>query len=979
MLGATATALLVIFALVVAATLVLAARNRLAFRIGMRNVRRARGRTVLLLLGLLIGTTIISGSLVINDTVSAVNVHFVIQSYGYTDEGIFNQTASGGFQLYPYSVYTNVSSALGTNPNVAALTPEIVSATQAIDHRNRIPETNLDLVGVNGNQSTQLGPFVTDSGTHLAGPGPGQTYLDDQAATQLSANVGDTLSLYGPTGVPMNVTVSAVVQDDARGGTFYLFAGESGNVFLDLAGAQTLLAAPGMINFIAATNPGGIQDGAARSPAASTALNASLVAAHVPSGLTVHSLLNPALSQAVTSGQSTATFFIVFGLFSIIAGAILVVSIFVMLAEERMGEMGTIRAIGLPRRQLVFAYLFEGFAYAVGSSLAGAFLGVGVGYGMVYAFSQLFSGGGVSGSAILQSFTVTPDSLVIAYTIGFLLTLITVAAATGRASRLNIVRAIRSIPEPPPPIRTYTRLAYAGVPILLLGAVLFAFTFRGTGDVSYPNIGVAMIVMGAAMVAARFLRNRIVFSAAGASLLLWAGVEPLQVAVLGSHHSGGIFIVFVFGMELILGAVLLYVFNASMLVDVLVRIFGGSSRRVAIAQTGLMYPGRRPVRPALTLTIFTLVVFTVVVVAGFGASLTTAEENTLSAQTGGYSFFGQTATALPNIAATIHNNSTLGPEFSNVVPLVVGGAFLNWSTLPAAYLPYSDAIFSAPMGLPFASDFYGSNQFTFSSTVGGMGTSATWNRLATDPTAAIVDGSFSGGGFAGPHPTLTTGTTLQVANPLTGKTETLTVIGILTGSLLGGVWLNPSTARSLGFTSLSGALLNVASGVSSVKASQDLKTAFFTDGMVLLDFHQVLATSIEQFNGILTLLEVFAALGLAVGIAAMGIVALRAVAERRREIGMTRAAGFTRTDVFLSFLLEYSFISLLGIGIGTLLALLLDYEATLQPGSGLTYTIPWLTVIAIVVVSYSLTVVAISGPALRAARLPPSEAVRYIE
>jgi putative ABC transport system permease protein len=979
MLGAAATFLLVVFALVVVVTLGLAATHRLAFRIGMRNVRRARGRTILLLLGLLIGTTIISGSLVINDTVSAVNVHFVIQSYGYTDEGIYNQTAAGGFQLFPYSVYTNLSGAVGNNPNIVGLTPEIVTVTQAIDHRNGVPETNLDLVGVNGNQSGQLGPFVADSGTHLTGPGPSQTYLDDQAASQLGATVGDSVSLYGPTGHPMTVTVAAVVKDDTRGGTFFLFAGESGNVFLDLATAQTLLATPGLINFIAATNPGDIQAGASHSPASSAALNASLVAAHVPAGLTVHPLLDPALSQAVTSGASTATFFIVFGLFSIIAGAILVVSIFVMLAEERMGEMGTIRAIGLSRRELVFAYLFEGFAYAVGSSLAGAFIGVGVGYGMVYAFSTLFSGGGVSSSSILQSFTVTPDSLVIAYTIGFLLTLLTVAAATGRASRLNIVRAIRSIPEPPPPIRTYTRIAYAGVPLAILGMLLFASTFRGTTDSSYPNIGVAMIIMGGAMVAARFAKNRLVFSVAGAALLLWAGYEPLQVAVLGTQHAGGVFIVFVFGMELILGAVLLYVFNATVLVDALVRIFGGSSRRVAIAQTGLMYPGRRPVRPALTLTIFTLVVFTVVVVAGFGASLTTAEEHNLSAQTGGYSFYGQTAIPEANIAAAIHNNSTLGPEFSTVVPLVVGAAFLNWSTIPAAYLPYSYPIYSAPTGLPYATDFASSNQFTFTSTVGGASASATWNRIATDPTAAVVDGSFAGGGFGAPHPTIPVGATLNVANPLTGKATNFTVVGVLTGALLSAVWLNPAASRTLGFANLTGALITVAPGVSTVKAAQDLKTAFFSAGMVLLDFNQVLATSINSFNGILTLLEVFAGLGLAVGIAAMGIVALRAVAERRREIGMVRAAGFTQSDVFLSFLLEYSFISLLGIGIGTLLAILLDYEATLGNGNMLTFTIPWVTIAVIVLVSYLLTIVAISGPALRAARLPPSEAVRYTE
>jgi hypothetical protein len=82
-----------------------------------------------------------------------------------------------------------------------------------------------------------------------------------------------------------------------------------------------------------------------------------------------------------------------------------------------------------------------------------------------------------------------------------------------------------------------------------------------------------------------------------------------------------------------------------------------------------------------------------------------------------------------------------------VVPLVASGAFLNWSGLPSAYLPFSSAIFSAPLGLPYASNFYASNQFTFSATVGGASGSATWNRLSTDPATAVVDGSFAGGGF----------------------------------------------------------------------------------------------------------------------------------------------------------------------------------------------------------------------------------------
>ena len=54
-------------------------------------------------------------------------------------------------------------------------------------------------------------------------------------------------------------------------------------------------------------------------------------------------------------------------------------------------------------------------------------------------------------------------------------------------------------------------------------------------------------------------------------------------------------------------------------------------------------------------------------------------------------------------------------------------------------------------------------------------------------------------------------------------------------------------------------------------------------------------------------------IGLFVGIAAVGVIAFRTVVERRQQIGMLRAIGYTRRAVALSFLMESSFIALLGI------------------------------------------------------------------
>mgnify|MGYP003380673184 CR=1 FL=1 len=70
-------------------------------------------------------------------------------------------------------------------------------------------------------------------------------------------------------------------------------------------------------------------------------------------------------------------------------------------------------------------------------------------------------------------------------------------------------------------------------------------------------------------------------------------------------------------------------------------------------------------------------------------------------------------------------------------------------------------------------------------------------------------------------------------------------------------------------------------------------------------------------RGILQLFQGFLALGLLVGIAALGVISARTVVERRQQVGMLRAIGYQPEMVALSFVLETSFIALVGIGLGT--------------------------------------------------------------
>ena len=977
------TGAVLILLVVAIVTVVLAVRHRLAFRIAMRNVRRGRARTALLIAGLLVGTTIVSGSLVVGDTVQTLGYHYVYIGAGYVDESISAESTSGGASYYPYSVYTETVSLTAGYHSIVGITPEIVSAASAYDRTSGTPETDLNLIGVNGNQSGALGSFVADNGTAFSGPLPGHVLLDDQAASALNATAGDSLLVYGAAVVPL--IVQAVVQENLRGG--FITAGLTpGNLFVTLSTAQQLEGVPGKINYIAVTNTGSQSAGAASSSSVSAYLNTTLASVLSANGLTVKTPLETALAQETTSSQSIETLFLVLGLFSILAGAMLIVGIFVMLAEERKGEMGMLRAIGMQRRELVYTYFFEGVAYSGGSALAGTFVGAGVGYFLIYLVGFLLKSEGIPESAILQSFTLTGQSLLLAYVVGFLLTLVTVVIACQRASRLNIVRAIRDVPEPRPAVRTYTFLAYLGAVLVLVGLLLFATTYRGTGDIAYPIIGGALVILGVGLIAARFVRNRYAFTAVGAALAVWSGWEPLHTYLLGSQHSGGIFLLFVVGIILVGGVLMILLMNATLIARLLRGLLGRKAQSSPVVRIGLDYPTRQPSRTAVGLTIFALVVFTMIGTAAAGSTLQGSLNDAVSAQAGGYSFFGYSFTPLPQLWNDIEANATLAPLFVNAAPLVVGAVHVNVAGYSSN--PYSDSIYAPPTNESGPASFTATNQFSFESTLNGMNRTAVFAELARNTTVAIVDETYAN--IANPfatgssnHPKLNVGDSIELTTPAGGHPTNVTVIGILTESIIGGVWVNPATTASMGYTNDSAYFLTVASGVSTTYAALEAKKAFFPAGLVLYDLRGLLAQSISTTEGFIGILEVFVGLGLGVGIAAMGIFALRAVAERRRDIGMLRASGFTRGKVLKSLVLEYSFVTVMGIAVGVALGLLVIYNVSVSPSAtadGLQqFVAPWLTVVEVGVIAYLLVLVAIAVPALRAARLPPAEAVRTSE
>jgi putative ABC transport system permease protein len=121
-------------------------------------------------------------------------------------------------------------------------------------------------------------------------------------------------------------------------------------------------------------------------------------------------------------------------------------------------------------------------------------------------------------------------------------------------------------------------------------------------------------------------------------------------------------------------------------------------------------------------------------------------------------------------------------------------------------------------------------------------------------------------------------------------------------------------------------------------------------------------------------------LGLFVGIAAVGVVAFRSVVERRQQIGMLRAIGYTRGTVALSFVLESAFVAALGIVSGVGLAIWLAYFLITSddfPTSDAGFVIPWLQIALISAFAFVASLFMTIIPSRQAAGVPIAEALRY--
>jgi putative ABC transport system permease protein len=962
-------------------------RRPVIFKLGMRNIPRRKAQTVLIVVGLMLSTLIISAALGTGDTLDYSLTKDIYQNYGNVDTLVVQSQQVDA----PYidrttkidaSALALVETALAGNPDVDGIMPLLDEHVPVQNLTKQQAEPNVVLIGVDPARLDHFGGLRSPEGHAIdlgAIPANG-VVLSEKAADELDATVGDTVAI-SYENAPYELTVAGIAEDTylsgyRRGREDYL---EYPGLVMPLTALQELTGQTDKLSAIAVSGAGGVLDGYTHSDAIKESLRPSLTG----TGLGVDVVKSKAVADGERIASAFTSIFLILGLFSIMAGILLIVLIFTMLAAERRSEMGMARAVGTQRRQLIQQFVAEGAGYALLAGIVGSGLGVAASVGIANAMKLLF------GQYVPISPHVEPRSMVVAYCLGVFITFLTVIGSSWKISRLNVVAAIRDIPEAGRGKRRIRSLLF-GV-LLLAGGAFLTLAGLGNDQAILFFSGASLAPFGLAMIL-RFFRvpSRPVFSLVGLEILtVWLLPESVGEKIWGNLDRG-IELFFLSGVFMVVGATILIMQNTDVLLAAVGTLGGVFQSKLPAVRTAVAYPGAARGRTGLAIAMFSLIIFSLVMMATMSKNYDAL-------------YSGEDANAGWDVRA---DATGANPPADFTSALQAKG--VDTSDFAATGITTNPSQFSSELRLAgtdewkkwpvkgMDADFVASTTFRFSQRAEGYATDADIvAALRHDPNAAVIDAqAVSQGGDIGNDDSAFSLTGLKTGDKVfapvkvelagaDGAGHTVTIIGVIDQKVgsLNGLFTSQATIAAvyphLASTSYYVALTDE---VRADAVAKEIEAALLQNGVQGIAIRDELRDQQKQETGFLYLIEGFMGLGLVVGIAAVGVIAFRSVVERRQQIGVLRALGFSRGLVSLSFLIETAFVVGMGIVAGTVLGIVLAYNLFVSDdgaGSNAAFMVPWPVISVILVATMAMALLMSWLPSRQAARIAPAEALRY--
>ncbi|MFC1415133.1 ABC transporter permease [Streptacidiphilus cavernicola] len=453
------------------------------YRTALRNVVAHKGRLLMTMLAVLLGTAFVAGTMVFSDSVGKAFKDSVSNNYAGVSVQVSNNAvgADAGAVRDPSGTRPLTDATL---KRIAAL-PGAASARGTVTGFAGLADPHGDLIGSQG--STFGGNWVPGADGKdplhpmVQGAGPTDPHgiaIDRKTAQDNGFKVGDTvrLAVNGPV-MPMTVTGIFSTDDPqvASGGSLVLF---------DNATAQRTYLAPGQYDSVEVAAGPGVSQAALRAEVAAVVPHSSNIKVKTGAQLTADETTQ--VDQA-TSGLRTAL--LAFAGIALFVGIFLIANTFTMLIAQRTRELALMRAIGASRRQITRSVLLEALFVGLVASVGGLAAGIGIGA----LLQSLMGGSGVPKGSLVLS----PTTVVATLVTGIVVTVLAALLPSLRASRVAPVAAMNSNDQPATQkslvVRNSVGAAFFG---LGLASVLYGTSLGGSAGRAPVGLGAGLILIG---------------------------------------------------------------------------------------------------------------------------------------------------------------------------------------------------------------------------------------------------------------------------------------------------------------------------------------------------------------------------------------------------------------------------------------------------------------------------------------------------
>ena len=445
-------------------------------RATFRSLLARKLRLLLSATAIVLGVSFVAGALTLTDTLGKVFDNLFTDVSAKTSvvvrgTKVFEGGSHGDAQRLPVPV--KLLSALRSVDGVAGATGDVSGYAALLDRKGKVVGTSgAPVLGVNYDANPATSGFTLRAGR--APVGPTDVALDATTAKESSFAPGDPVTVLLRSG-RRTLTVSGVFgfgKNDNLAGAKIIAFGQ--------AIAEEELGRPGEYDVVRLAAVKGVSDTALR----------DRVRALLPRG-----------TEAVTGQESASetskqikdalgffnVFLLVFAAVALFVGAFLIFNTFNILVAQRQRELALLRALGASRGQVTRSVLVEGLVVGLLASAIGLGAGVGVAAGLRALISS-FGGALPSGPLI-----VTTRTVIAAFAVGILVTLLASLLPARRASAVPPIAAMRDAAIPESSLR---RSLVIGSVLLLLGVLLVA---KGlTGNLPLLGVGALLSFLGVA-------------------------------------------------------------------------------------------------------------------------------------------------------------------------------------------------------------------------------------------------------------------------------------------------------------------------------------------------------------------------------------------------------------------------------------------------------------------------------------------------